>query len=654
MASNFSVELFKVPFDNSYKKVFDIDRKALVYSNNCEKIFHDKVLSNYDNKSIAQPSVSNIKRYNNRIIFTIRENYFDCRNYNYVSLNYKDKYYFYFITDIVSENDNPVNPAITITAEWDIWHNHLTDLYLHKVDNIENVVQSHKVRNVKNTVTGKIDRYFYKQNFPKLSTVKIPHNDGGVKVLFIKMVVDENFYKLLDTEYLIGNSVFSTGDTGNQISSTTVTLKNVIYIPVGVRTSLLNNEIRTDITFKTATNGYIKYVDSKVVNMPQISAICPFDIYKTQIQEKYTPYIISAEFTYNSPIKYEWINGDIVFECVGGKCATIFNNQVGLSVGIPKMLIFTIPKEFNYDNSVRKTQDWYINRQIYDIELNNRDLLPQQNSVTENVDDNDNINDEIALYNYPFKYYSLYYNNSEIPIENIYKYGAENITYISKDNKSNQTNFKVKNDSQTGQFNNGNIFLKSNGYLTLSKDALQDYLIRNGSQEQTALSMKMLSNLPNFLSKQSIFKGITNTFSDIFSVLSKHADLRTTPDTVSLSDRGEDDLFIQDDLIVYLNSIKDINILKDYYKYFYIYGYEYAENVDILENTRFWFDYKKTVNCKLNNCINANDKQRIEQMFDDGVHMFHINYDVNSEIFIINRSMEFNGKNNIERSIATI
>ena len=41
-------------------------------------------------------------------------------------------------------------------------------------------------------------------------------------------------------------------------------------------------------------------------------------------------------------------------------------------------------------------------------------------------------------------------------------------------------------------------------------------------------------------------------------------------------------------------------------------------------------------------------------MFDEGVHMFHINYDENNEGVIVNSSMEFNGKNNIERSIATI
>ena len=650
MASNFSVELFKVPFDNSYKKVFDIDKKVVLLGYDYEKTFHDYVLSiKYESIDILQPTISNIKRYNNNIIFTLKQNYFDIRNFNYISLKYNNKYYFYFITNIVSENDNPVNPSVTITGEWDAWHNHLTDIYFHKTTNIENVIQSHKTRNEIGE-NGEIKRYFYKQNINKISTSKIPYNNDKPKVLFMKMVVDENFYKLLNVEYNIGGTTFSSGDTGLQTSSTIIALKNVLYIPIGVRTDIRNNYIRTDIPFKTYHNGYIYYNDNPI-SMPQITVTQNFNINELQIKEQYAPYIISAEFTYNSPVKYEWAkDGSIEFYCVGGKSETIFNS-FGISIGLPEMLCLTVPTTFTYDGSKRITTGWAINRDIDSIILNSNNLLPN-NSVTTNINENDNINDEIALYNYPFKYYSLYYNNNEIPIENKYKQPSPTETTIAFDNSTNQTNFKILVDIP--QLNNGNIFLKSNGFLTLSKDALQDYLIRNGSQEKTALLMKSLTNLPNFLSYRTMFTGMTNTFNNLFSVMSKHADLQTTPDAVSLSDRGEDDLYIQDDLIIYINTIKDNDILKDYYKYYYIYGYAYPENIEILDNTRFWFDYKQTQNCKLNNPINLTDKQRIERMFDDGVHMFHINYDENNENVIVNSSMEFNGKNNIERSIATI
>lgn len=646
MASNFSIELFKVPFDNSYKKVFDIN--SIKGDISSETVFHNEILLKTYLHIV--PSVSNIKRYNNNIIFTIRDQYFRIRNYNYIALYYDEKYYFYFITNIVSENDNPVNPSVTITGEWDCWHNHLTDMYYNKVINIENVIQSHKTRN-KIGVNGEIKRYFYKQNIDKISTSKIPYNNEKPKVLFMKMVVDENFYKLLNVEYNIGGTTFLSGDTGAQTSSTIVTLKNVLYIPIGVRVDIRNNEIITNMKFKTHHNGYIYYLNGNV-KMPQITVEQNFDISELQIKQEYSSYIISAEFTYNSPVKYELTDdGSIEFYCVGGKGLPIFSG-FGATIGLREMLYLTVPTEFMYDGSKRITGSWTISRNIGNIILSSNDLLPNNNNIITNIYENDNINDEIALYNYPFKYYSLYYNNNEIPIENKYKQSSPTETTIKFDNSTNQTSFKILVD--TPQLNNGNIFLKSNGFLTLSKDALQDYLIRNGSQEKTALLMKSLTDLPNFLSYRTMFKGMTNTFNNLFSVMSKHADLQTTPDAVSLSDRGEDDLYIQDDLIIYINTIKDEDILKDYYKYYYIYGYEYPENIEILDNTRFWFDYKQTQNCKLNNPINLTDKQRIEQMFDDGVHMFHINYDDKSDTYIVNTSMEFNGKNNIERSVATI
>ena len=67
MASNFSVELFKVPFDNSYKKVFDIN--SIKGDIRPEKVFHNEILLKTPLYiSLQAPLVSNIKRYNNNII----------------------------------------------------------------------------------------------------------------------------------------------------------------------------------------------------------------------------------------------------------------------------------------------------------------------------------------------------------------------------------------------------------------------------------------------------------------------------------------------------------------------------------------------------------------------------------------------------------
>ena len=127
MASKFSVEFFKVPFDNTYKKVFDIN--SLKPGDTPKTAFYNEVLLATLQYFSVDSNIINLKRYNNRIIFTISDSYFAIRQYNYICLNYLNNKYFYFITDIVSENDNAVNPAVTITGEWDIWHNNLNTIY---------------------------------------------------------------------------------------------------------------------------------------------------------------------------------------------------------------------------------------------------------------------------------------------------------------------------------------------------------------------------------------------------------------------------------------------------------------------------------------------------------------------------------------------
>lgn len=656
MASNFSIELFKVPFDNSYKKVFDIGSQ-IDNINSYKVLFHDIILKNTENYiSILSPEVSNIKRYNNNIILTIRKSYFEIRDYNYISLKYGNIYYFYFINEMVSENDNPVNPSCTLTCEWDCWHNHLDDIYLqtNKVSNIETVIQSHKKRNFFDD-KGNAQRIFYKNDINKVSTYKEVYNDDK-KVLFLKLIVDEQFYTLIDTTFIFNDTIhISTGKTGNIIPTTTRTFKNVVYIPIGVRTGVGENSIITDFDFKTHPNGTITIYKGtqpvEILNVNSLSAKSPFNIYSSQIDDKYTSYIVSAELTYNSPVKYtvDTTHRSVTFYTIGGICESIFRDRVDNYL-TPNMLIFVAPSEFTYNNNNYITVGWSFDREITDIELSGYNLLPQPDIINRKVEDKDRLEDEPMLYNYPFKYYSVYYNNTEIPIENIYKSNVDTKTLIKFDNKTNQTNFKIIANNK--QLNNGNIYLKTNGLMTLSKDALQDYLIRNGAQEQTSLSLKLLSNIPNMFIKPS-FGGISNSATEIFSLMAKHADLQTTPDSVQLNNRGEDDLIIQDSLIIYINSVKD-NVLEDYYKNYYMYGYKYPENIEIFDNVRYWFDYKKTVNCKINNKINLNDKKRIEQMFDDGVHMFHINYVVAHDNYKVNTTMEFDYKNNIERNIGII
>lgn len=671
MASNFSVELFKVPFDNSYKKVFDFNSN-IPSTHSKDWIFRNYVLKTYDNFSISTPSVSNIKRYNNRIIFTIRESYFNCRDYNYIAIDYEDKYYFYFITDIVSENDNPVNPATTITGEWDTWHNHLSDFYNNEIINKNKFIRSHKDR-----FNGNKEPIFYRNNISKRFTkklVKYTDEIGGYNdiysILWVKITVTDEFFTYASTN-LSGKINITTNenaDTKGIKPFTNSNFKNTIYIPYSVYKK--GNNISATITSKYTTDeetmrvevdaggaiAGIWGVNCQTITLPYITKSgepLTFD-------ERLTPYFKSIEFTFNSPYKYS-----IVENTINKVEVNIFAPYVVIDnfFNYKKIAVIGAPQQVMYSGGYKNIGNYigsgYSNlfTPFFNYEITKEINLNSMYSITPvtDINENDEIDYEPKLFIYPFRYISLYYNNNEIVLD-------------LPENLSQTRNYKIKLYNKTSQpyikvyYNNlliysGNIYLNNSGEITNSIDASVDYSIRNGAQQKLAIGMATMNdifhNLINF-SSGNILKTQYGGILKSAEIESKYIDLNKTPDTVVLSSRGEDDIEIQDRIIIYTNTSSDDLFMIEKYKEFYIYGYEYSEIKNVTENSRFWFDYKQTQNCKLNNRINSNDKQRIEQMFDDGVHMFHINYDENTRAYYINTTMEFNGKNNIERSIATI
>ena len=133
MANLTEIKFFRVPFDNSYKKVFDIN--SIEDYGKPKTIFYN-LLGKYNSHTIS-PNIINIKRYNNRIIFTVKDSTEKIRPYNYLAISYDTDIYFYFVTDIVSENDNSQIPSTTVTAEWDSWHNNLNDIYDYSNDLVD-------------------------------------------------------------------------------------------------------------------------------------------------------------------------------------------------------------------------------------------------------------------------------------------------------------------------------------------------------------------------------------------------------------------------------------------------------------------------------------------------------------------------------------
>ena len=548
----------------------------------------------------------------------------------------------------------------------------MTDFYRTEIINKNKFIRSHKDRFNENKKP-----IFYRNNINKRFTKKLVRytdESGGYNdiytILWVKITVTDEFFKYASTNLsgkinIEGNE---NTDTKGLKSFTNSNFKNTIYIPYSVYKK--GNNISATITSKYTKDSEkmdveieggdiasIWGVNCETITLPYITKSgepLTFD-------ENLTPYFKSIEFTFNSPYKYKIVEGssDKVEVNIFAPYVVIDN-----FFNYKKMVVIGAPQELIYTNSYKKIGNYLGGSGIYSgsftpyfdyKKIKEIDLSDTYSLIPEtNVNQNDTIDNEPKMFIYPFRYISLYYNNNEIILD-LPENSAQTRKYkIELYNKTSQPYIKI-------YYNNlliysGNIYLNNSGEITNSIDASVDYSIRNGAQQKLAIGISTMNdifhNLINF-SSGNILKTQYSGILKSAEIESKYIDLNKTPDTVVLSSRGEDDIEIQDRIIVYTNTSSDDLFKVEKYKEFYIYGYEYSEIKNVTENSRFWFDYKQTQNCKLNNPINLADKQRIEQMFDDGVHMFHINFDSDLNLFA-NITMEFDGKNNIERSIATI
>ena len=347
MANLTEIKFFRVPFDNSYKKVFDINS---IEDNGKPKTIFYNLLEKYASYTIS-PNIINIKRYNNRIIFTVKDRAEKIRPYNYLAISYDTDIYFYFVTDIVSENDNSQIPSTTVTAEWDAWHNNLNDIY----DYSNNLVDMNKIiyghRNIYKDYNGELRQIPYRNTDERMFTKKDeiftyntpdlqPHDIGNiVKILWLKLTVTDEFFNVYNKKLKVYQNIkvetFPSAYTSGKISADSMTgikpitnsnFTNVIYIPYGVfykgeniKATIKNNSIG-DIDqdpkcdyYDSGNNRYNTFSfpqqEYKIDKIPVLQDIYQ-NIYRITNESGMTDYITTIELTYYSPYRYTYVYYD--------------------------------------------------------------------------------------------------------------------------------------------------------------------------------------------------------------------------------------------------------------------------------------------------------------------------------------------------------
>ena len=704
MANLTEITFFRVPFDNSYKKVFDIN--SIEDYGKPKTVFYN-LLGKYTSHTIS-PNIINIKRYNNRIIFTVKDSVEKIRPYNYLVMSYDSDKYFYFITDIVSENDNSQIPSTTVTAEWDAWHNNLDNIYDYSNDLVDmnKIIYGH--RNIYKDYNGELRQIPYRNTdermfvekkevftYKNVNTTTDVEIGNALKILWLKLTVTDEFFTTyndkLNSQQSINVSNLQDGEVFDSDSIikgirpiTNSNFTNIIYIPYGVFYKGESVEAKIINTLPNGTDAIAaKYkpvlnfnvfanvtfnAEQYIIGKIPVSTDIYDNIYRITNKTGMTDYITTIELTYYSPYKYTYTVREAPFD------ATIH-----VLTPIVKLTDFFIGNEsrdiltFGYIDSFTvkrnlETTTYKFNSTVTDInDLNSYyfefvknytiDLRESYmgHGVSQEVyryaDSGGIIEPQIKLF--PYSYYTIYYNGDEyilqVPIKE----------YSIEPNSNLKAEYRIEIHTETSQpfikiyFNdkllfNGNIFLKNSGLVSYSKDATASYSIRNGAQDITSIALKTIASGVSGGYIGAIMSGV----SGIASLTAKYYDLSKTPDAPQHSTRSEDDIYIQDDIKIYKNTYIDTQIGKEKLKKCYIYGYDFICYDSIFKNNRFWWDYKKTENCMINSLIRNDDKAVIERMFNNGVHMFHINY--GNGKYYYDKFMEFdeNVYWNIDKDIA--
>lgn len=710
MASKFSVELFKVPFDNTYKKVFDINSRKP--GDTPKTAFYNEVLRKTTQYFTVESNIINLKRYNNRIIFTISHSYFAIRQYNYICLNYLNNKYFYFITDIVSENDNAVNPSVTITGEWDIWHNNLNTIYsdadYSDLVNMNKIIYGHRTtyknyngdlrqipyRNTEERMFVKKNEVFTYKNVNTTTDVEI---GNALKILWLKLTVTDEFFTVyndkLKSQQSITVSNLQTGEIFDKDSVikgvrpiTNSNFTNIIYIPYGVFykgesveakiiNTLPNGTDAITAKYKPAVDinvfATVKFnAEQYIIGKIPVSSDIYDNIYRITNETGMTDYITAIELTYYSPYKYTYTVREAPFDAtihvltpivkltdffIGNESRDILTFGYIDSFTVKQNLATNTYKFYSTITDIDDLNSYYFEFvKNYKIDLRESFMGRGVSKEVYRYSDSGGVI-EPQKYLFPFSYYTIFFNGDEYILQVPIKEYTSNYNGYS----DLKCEYRIEIHTETSQpffklyFNdnllfNGNKFLNNSGLVSYSKDASSSYAIRNGAQDISSMALKTIASGIKGGYVGGLMSGIDNSV----GLISKYYDLSKTPDSPQSSSRSEDDIYIQDDIKIYKNTVVDSIIENEKLKSCYIYGYDFISYDDLFKNHKFWWDYRKTINCNINIPLKNDEKEIIERMFNNGVHLFHINYGNNK--YYVDYDMEINEKIywNIDKDIA--
>lgn len=643
-----SVTIYKTPLDNSYSNVVDFinieqNRQDILF-----RLFDESYSYRY-----FQGLGRSIKRVGNSTLIVLPITYEEGRNYNYMIIEDDNQnLYFYFITNIVSENDSNLNPSSTFTLEWDVWNNNIE--YFKDVPN--SIIQKHyerfepfvtseeylvrgfkpiyRVNNInlslpKHSSSINFKRYipaFFVLTLKENNTLPIGSGDINKDIpLFFKIPVI-NVYEG------VGNIGRGTADIAICDSVNNKYNRNVVYIFAGIfdqdEEKFINSKIRgiKDDIFPPDNDSDILRIDYDIESYSTFGYLAPN--IALNLPETITPFIDNITLTFHSPFYYiidettsepmeiKFDSNPVIFWDYGQPVHTPWNpyiivgdilNYRGLGLYEFERYITNLPERvysFNYNETV----GYY-------------DILTSPSEFKRDLD----LIDPLA-YTSPFCDVFISYNNEYKKIS------------IS-DNEKQDFKVTINVDSAQPKFNitSGgtlisspvDLFVKNSGYFSFGVDSLQNFLLKNGKSLNLSVVTNILTGVVSAISiaygNMSGIPGAIASFSNVIAASASVNESDRTPDEW-FTNSGECDLKYQDRIKIVVDLVDRNNVVfREYMNNVYLYGYNFPSIDSPFTNSRISFDYVKTVNCDLSSLsINSNDIKKLEEIFNNGVTKWHI------------------------------
>ena len=249
-----------------------------------------------------------------------------------------------------------------------------------------------------------------------------------------------------------------------------------------------------------------------------------------------------------------------------------------------------------------------------------------------NINTLKNIDYETKLKTHPYQFRLITdYQSNPLIIKNEYIDKISDIKFIQSVGV--QSKFKIYvdgyNNDDGKEYNATNNTINE---LPLKTDAYKSYMSQNKASATSGVALNIASGLLGLgLGVATGGIGLVagagmalNTMNSVGQNIIKMQDLKNTPDNIrQAGNNAEFDIIDKNyQIVLSYQKIKNQHF-KKLYQYFYHYGYKCNEFKKPNLKSRYYFNFIKTIGSNIKSNIDAEFKQELKQIFDNGVTIWH-------------------------------